>query len=309
MPAPRIDVIETADRPRWSVMIPAWNAEGFLAETIASVLDSDLPKGSQIEVIDDCSTDATSDVVNRFVSAGVGYFRHTEQQGAVANFNACLARSRGEFVHLLHADDLAVAGFYTAAQSAFGDSPAIASVCRTQYVDEAGLPIKVTRSESATGLWKDAVQVLAISNRVRPPGIAVRRSAYETVGGFMENLPHAADWEMWARLSRHGPIWFEDRILARYRVHEGQDTSGRVVDASNIADRVDALEIIAADLPDRDSLVRKGLLYTAVFAARTSWNLARQGSWTASGNQLKAAARAGLAGATGRTSLARRVST
>ena len=307
MSAPAIGPIDSADRPRWSVMIPAWNADKFLARTIESVLDSDLPEGSQVEVVDDCSTDATPDIVQRFASAGVRYFRHSTQQGAPANFNACLQRSQGELVHLLHADDQIVAGFYTAAESALTQSEAIAAVCRTQYFDEAGQPTKVTRTETPTGIWSDAVQVLAVSNRVRPPGIAVRRSAYEAVGGFREDLPHAADWEMWMRLARHGPIWFEDRILARYRVHEDQDTASKVMDARNIAERVEALEMIAADLPGSSSLVRKGLLYTAVFASRSSWDLAKRRSWAASAAQLKAAAWTGLAGATGLTSLARRV--
>lgn len=300
--APPILPIDSPDRPRWSVMIPAWNAEDFLAQTIESVLDSDLPEGSQIEVVDDCSSDATAEIASGFEDAGVGYFRHTSQQGAPANFNSCLGRSRGELVHLLHADDQVVPGFYTAAGTALTESRAIAVVCRAQYVDETGKPMKVTRSETETGLWKDAIEVLAVSNRVRPPGIVVRRTAYEAVGGFREDLPHAADWEMWVRLARYGPIWFEDRILARYRVHPGQDTATKVMDATNIAERVEALRIVVADLPGATSLLRKGLLYSSAFAMRTAWDLAKRRAWSASAAQLRAAARTGLAGATGFTS-------
>jgi hypothetical protein len=57
----------------------------------------------------------------------------------------------------------------------------------------------------------------AVSNRVRAPGIVVRRAAYERVGGYRTDLPHAADWDMWTRLAAQGPIVFVDEVLAVYR--------------------------------------------------------------------------------------------
>ena len=79
-----------------------------------------------------------------------------------------------------------------------------------------------------TGVWTDALDAFAVSNRVRAPGIVVRRAAYERVGGYRTDLPHAADWEMWTRLAAHGPIVFVDQVLACYRRHDTSDTSARV---------------------------------------------------------------------------------
>lgn len=299
MTAPAIMPISAADRPRWSVMIPAWNSQEFLAGTIESVLASDLPQGSQVEIVDDCSTDGTAAIAARYAGAGVSYFVHDSQQGAPANFNASIRLARGELVHLLHADDAVVRGFYTAADHALSQPAVNAFVCRTQYITDRGEPMTATRSESRTGTWADASSVLAVSNRVRPPGIAVRRSAYEDVHGFREDLPHAADWEMWSRLAKHGPIWFEDRILARYRVHQGQDTAAKVRDGSNISERLAVLEIINEASSAGRSNLRKGLLYTAAFASRTALDLARKGDWEAARAQLVAGFRCGLAGLVG----------
>lgn len=295
MSLPSIPPITGADRPRWSVMIPAWNAAQFLGRTIESVLESDLPEGSQIEVVDDGSTDDTAFVAQQFAARGVGYFRHESRRGAPANFNQALLRSRGDFVHLLHADDEVVPGFYTAMGSALDVPGVVAAVARTQYIDDSGTVLRSTRAESATGIWEEAQAALAVSNRVRPPGIAVSRLAYESVGGFREDLAHAADWEMWMRLALHGPIWFEDRVLARYRVHDAQDTAAKVRSGENVRERVEALRLVNSELPE--SRIRPGLLYTAAFAGRTAVDLSRRREWAAARAQLREALRCAVAAA------------
>ena len=45
------------------------------------------------------------------------------------------------------------------------------------------------------------MMVVANPSLHRPAGIVVRRRAYERLGGFRTDLPHAADWEMWTRLA------------------------------------------------------------------------------------------------------------
>ena len=105
-----------------------------------------------------------------------------------------------------------------------------------------------------------------------------------------------------------GPIWFVDRPLARYRVHEGQDTSQQVKTGANITERVTALEMIVSGLPQplaRRSL-RNGLLYSSVFAGRTAFAFARKGDWGPAWAQGLAAGRCAVAGVVGSAALARR---
>ncbi len=145
-----------------------------------------------------------------------------------------------------------------------------AFVARTTYIDEHGVAAETTRSERVgSGRWHDALAVLAVSNRVRPPGVAVRHSALEAVGGFRTDLPHAADWEMWARLAALGPVWFEDRSLARYRRHSASDTAGRVLSGENITERLRCIDIVSesVDADRRASLARRARGYSALFAA------------------------------------------
>ena len=289
--APEILPHATAERPTWSVMIPVHNCADFLEVALTSVV-TDLRARDDVEivVVDDMSTDAPEVVVARCGAGMVDYVRLDRPYGAVGNFNECIKRSRGELVHVLHGDDAVKPGFYAAMERPLRDGSAIAAVCRTEYIDAEGTPCRVTRSEVPNGgVWHEVLDALAMSNRVRPSGIVIARSAYERVGGYRFDLPHAADWEMWARVAVAGPIWFVDEVLARYRVHESQDTATRVRTGLNITERREAIEVVGTYLPAerRGRVRRRALRYSAVFSARTALYCVKRRDMAAAWAQLR----------------------
>ena len=285
--------------PAWSIVVPSYNCAAYLPAAIKSVLVQRPSRVAEFEVVDDRSTDDTAAVLKGFAGDGVRLHVNDENQGPVGNFNTCIRRATGDLVHLLHADDEVLPGFYGRVESAFGHDGVVAAVCRAEYIDERGSPMTITRAEQeASGVWRRAREVLTVSNRVRPAAVVVRRDAYEALGGFRADLPHAADWEMWARLAYHGDIWFENAVLARHRVHAASDTARRVADATNIAERAETIRLIAAANPSRDSwrLRRQAMGYTALFAGRTAIRLARSREWGPAGAQALAAIRYGVGG-------------
>jgi len=285
--------------PRWSIVVPSYNCAQYLPATLGGVIAQVPARLAELEVVDDRSIDDTAVVVEEYAESSVRLHVNTENQGPVGNFNVCLRRSSGDLVHLLHADDEVLPGFYARMESAFGHEGVVAAVCRAEYVDEAGTPLERTRSEQPeSGIWRRARDVLTVSNRVRPAAIVVRRDAYEVLGGFRADLPHAADWEMWTRLAYHGDIWFENAVLARHRVHSASDTAGRVASGANIAERAETIRLIAAQYPGRHTkwLARQAMGYTVLFAGRTAIRLARRRAWGAARAQTLAALRYGVAG-------------
>jgi glycosyltransferase involved in cell wall biosynthesis len=287
------------DAPSWSIVIPSYNCARFLPAALDGVLAQRPARLAGLEVVDDRSTDDTPTVLQQYAAAGVRVHVNAENQGPVGNFNRCVARATGDLVHLLHADDEVLPGFYVRMEAAFAHEGVVAAICRAEYVDEESTPLGRTRSEQdESGIWRRARDVLTVSNRVRPAAIVVRRTAYESLGGFRTDLPHAADWEMWTRLAYHGDVWFENAVLARHRVHAASDTAGRLADAANIAERAETIRLIAASYPSARTrrLARQAMAYTAVFAGRTAIRLARQGEWGPARAQAAAALRHGAAG-------------
>ena len=90
--------------PTVSILIPAYNAERWIAEALESAL-AQTWKSTEIIVVDDGSRDHTLRIAKSYEPAGIKVF-HQENQGAAAARNRAFAESRGEFIQYLDADDL-----------------------------------------------------------------------------------------------------------------------------------------------------------------------------------------------------------
>lgn len=96
----------TTERPRVSVLLPAYNAAGTLAAALRSVLDQTLTE-LEVIVVDDGSRDGTLALVQAAATADprVRVLRSTGNGGAAAARNIALAAARGDWLALLDADD------------------------------------------------------------------------------------------------------------------------------------------------------------------------------------------------------------
>jgi glycosyltransferase involved in cell wall biosynthesis len=91
-------------KPLVSILIPAYNAENWIAHTIQSAIAQTWPR-KEIIVVDDGSRDRTADEARRFASKEVAVVT-VENQGAAAARNHALKLSQGDYIQWLDADDL-----------------------------------------------------------------------------------------------------------------------------------------------------------------------------------------------------------
>jgi glycosyltransferase involved in cell wall biosynthesis len=90
--------------PKVSVLIPCYNAEKYVGETLESVFRQTWPE-IEVIVVDDGSTDGSAAVVRSFARPNLRMVRQTNR-GSTAARNVCCARATGDFVQFLDADDL-----------------------------------------------------------------------------------------------------------------------------------------------------------------------------------------------------------
>lgn len=91
-------------KPLVSILIPAYNAEEWIADTIRSAIAQTWQR-KEIIIVDDGSNDQTAAVARRFASAEVAVVS-TKNQGAAAARNHALRLSQGDYIQWLDADDL-----------------------------------------------------------------------------------------------------------------------------------------------------------------------------------------------------------
>jgi glycosyltransferase involved in cell wall biosynthesis len=90
--------------PLVSILIPAFNAEAWIAETLESALAQTWPR-KEIIVIDDGSSDGTLGVLRTFECRGITVFTQPNC-GAAATRNRAFSMSKGDYIQWLDADDL-----------------------------------------------------------------------------------------------------------------------------------------------------------------------------------------------------------
>lgn len=91
-------------KPLVSILIPAYNAEEWIGETIQSAMAQTWPH-KEIIVVDDGSSDRTAEVARRFESREVAVVSN-QNQGAAATRNHAFQISQGDYIQWLDADDL-----------------------------------------------------------------------------------------------------------------------------------------------------------------------------------------------------------
>jgi glycosyltransferase involved in cell wall biosynthesis len=237
---PRVaPVVDERYRVKWSVMIPTFNCAGYLRQTLESVLAQDPgPAAMEIEVVDDCSTaDDPSAVVAQVGRGRVRFHKKPVNEGAIRNFNTCIERSSGEFVHILHGDDFVLPGFYSAMETRLSQCPnASMAFCRSLVVDERSEIEWLTSRMPALEEAGHYLPPVSNGNFVQTPSVVMRRVFYERSGGFLPSLVHTADWEMWLRALRFGGGLSVNLILAAYRSFGANDSNRLSRTGENLLD-------------------------------------------------------------------------
>jgi glycosyltransferase involved in cell wall biosynthesis len=276
-------------------MIPTFDCARYLEATLRSLLaQAPGPEAMQIEVVDDHSTtDDPAEVVTRLGGGRVDFYRQSENVGVVANLNTCLQRSRGEVVHLLHGDDVVLDGFYRTLGDRLREHPeAGAAYCRHVYVDARGRRLEVAPLEpAASGILAEGARFLAAEQRIMTPCIVVRRSVYEQLGGFDDRLACAEDWEMWVRIAARFPVYYEERPLACYRLHDDSNTGRNLRSGLSLDHTRLAIDLFAEyfEPAERRAVKRAAFSRYAESAVETAWNFQSQGDNAAARAQLRVA--------------------
>lgn len=275
---PVIAPVTQPHRPLWSVMIPAYNCIQYLRIALESVLAQDPgPALMQIEVVDDHSTDGDVAALVKEVGNGrVGFYRQEQNRGSLRNFETCLNRSIGKWIHLLHGDDIVKQGFYQEVTDLFTRYPeAGAAITHHSYIDAQGKDLMIPKKvREESGIIEGWLEKIGQNNLVQPPAVVVKRTVYEQLGGFF-GVYYGEDWEMWVRIAAHYPVAYSPRLLASYRLHENNITTRSFSTGQTVDDIRKVIDIMQCHFPEeKRKLVKKMASRNfSIYFARSSHHL------------------------------------
>jgi len=211
------------DTPRVSVILPIYNGEPFLADAVGSILAQTF-RDFELIAIDDGSTDASWDTIDRFARADsrVTALRQANA-GMVTALNRGLSLARGELIARMDQDDVAHPERFVR-QLAFVDAHPDVSVVGSAVtlIGKAGERIRDVDYPSTP----DAIsEFLERGSPLAHPAVMMRRDAVRAVGCYRAAYRYAEDYDLWLRMAeKYRLANLPDRLL-RYRDHAAKQSS------------------------------------------------------------------------------------
>lgn len=212
--------------PIVSAIVPAYNAERFLAEALDSALAQTL-QDIEVIVVDDGSADSTGAIADRYAALHPGHVRvvHQANGGLVAARNAAIEAARGRYLALLDADDAWLPHHLAASTEVLDQHEEIGLVHANIECMDAGSGSlgRYGATRRRRHFQGDAfTRILLRRGNVACPTAVFRRSLVEQVGPFdpVFNRLGCEDRDMWLRIAKVTGLRHLDSVHARYRIHD-----------------------------------------------------------------------------------------
>ncbi|UQD57404.1 glycosyltransferase [Flavobacterium sp. K5-23] len=203
--------------PKISVIIPCYNNEKTIIDTVKSVIDQEYTS-IEIIIINDGSTDNSLDIVTNYISKNnldIILINQKNTGASKARNNGALQAS-GKYLLFLDADDII--------------SKCYLRKCIQHLEQDKTLNIVYSGAEyfgARKGPWK--LPEYSISNFLEsnciPVSAVIKRDVFNKVGGFDENLIYTEDWELWIKIIKDfGGVYKINEPLFFYRKNEDKSS-------------------------------------------------------------------------------------
>jgi len=203
-----------------SVIIPVYNRELLIANTLDSVLNQTYPN-LDIIVVNDGSSDKTSEILSAYKNnfSKIITIINQDNQGQIKARNNGIKKARGEYVAFLDSDDLWL-NHKLEKQLPLFNKENIGLVFSGNYnINSAG---DIIGSEPFDKLITSNIyNDLLVENLMAGGSVVIKHKTLVDVGLFDESLEAAENWDLWIRICRKYDADFIGVPLMKYRIHSG----------------------------------------------------------------------------------------
>jgi len=205
--------------PIVTVVIPTYNRAELLPRAIDSVLSQTYDSWELI-IVDDASEDKTEEVVEKYQDERVRYSRLACRSGVSAARNRGIRESRGLYVAFLDSDDEWLPSKLERQVEVFETSEYNTTLgivgCRRLDVDAQGEVLRLSQVDYRGNVSKSLLGSWGSYNDIMNSSIAiVKRTVFDHMGMFDENLTDNEDYDMWIRIAQKYTFDAVDAPLAR----------------------------------------------------------------------------------------------
>ena len=201
-----------------SVVIPTLNRVHTLRRAIDSVI-SQTYKAHSIVVIDDGSTDGTSEMINEYYPQII--FIKQDNQGVSAARNTGINSIDAEWIAFLDSDDEWLPRKLERQMNSLNENKEM-NICHTDEIwIRNGERVNPMKKHAKSGGWifQKCLPLCCVS----PSSVVIKRCVFHQIGLFDESLPVCEDYDLWLRISMYYPfLYIDEKLLTKYGGHDDQ---------------------------------------------------------------------------------------
>jgi len=212
---------KSIENPLVTVLLPVYNGEKFLKETIESVLKQSF-RSFEFVIIDDGSTDASKQIIQSFDDHRIVFIENSQNIKLINTLNKGLEIAKGKYLARIDADDymhssrLEKQVHFLEANSDYVLVGSAVQLVRDDIVEEGDV-IKYYSDHD------DIVFSMSFYCPFIHPSIMLRMDTIKDQQlRFDLAYLHAEDYELWTRIVRFGKVYNLEENLTYYRVHSNQ---------------------------------------------------------------------------------------
>ncbi|OHA18448.1 MAG: hypothetical protein A2664_00700 [Candidatus Taylorbacteria bacterium RIFCSPHIGHO2_01_FULL_46_22b] len=204
--------------PKVSVLMPAYNAEKYLRESVLSILKQTFTDFELI-IINDGSTDQTLSVAKSFTDPRIKIIDNKQNSGLVAVRNQAIKAAQGKYIAWLDSDDIALPKRLEK-QVVFMDRHPDQGLLGTAValIDESGKRTGVRWKNKTPA--EEMLVVMLFHNCFTQSSVMIRKSAIPQ-DGYREGFAPAEDYDLWIRIAENWKCSNLPEILTEYRKYAG----------------------------------------------------------------------------------------
>jgi len=226
--------------PIISVLMPVYNGEKYLKDSIDSILNQTY-KNFEFIIIDDGSTDKTEEIIKSYSDKRIRFIKNEKNLGIVKSLNLGIDLARGKYIARMDADDISLPERFEKQVEFMENHPEV-NVCGS-WIEYFG---------ARSGVWKtlksDAkIKVgLLFGSQLAHPTILAKKEVFVSYP-YREEYKDAEDYHLWVLMSKDYTFSNLQEVLLRYRIHEDQISQKYLANQSKLSIQIQQLYLTSID--------------------------------------------------------------
>ncbi len=248
----------------FSIIIPVYNGQSHIRETIDSVIKHSQHQNKEILVINDGSTDETLEILQRYKSEITTISQANGGEASAVNLG--INTAKGKYVLVVSADDPLISEeLFERAQNVLdNDKELVAAYPDWQVIDSENKVLLVKHCPEYS-----FEELLGNFHCIPGPGTVFRANDAKEIGGRSEHFRFVSDYDFWLRLASKGKFARIPQVLAQWRSHDDSTSVGSRGYAMAL-ERIKVVENFLVNYPQHPKLARRAkasALYNAAILA------------------------------------------